>query len=77
MGDLYRYFNEDGELLYVGKSVSAPMRLLKNKYKNSWFDEVVEITIDKIDDPTELMLAEAEAIRTERPKYNVQHNKNR
>jgi hypothetical protein len=42
---LYRHFNEAGELLYVGISMSAFRKLTAHEITAGWFPEIRTITI--------------------------------
>jgi hypothetical protein len=66
---LYRHFNSDNELLYVGISYDAVERLKRHSTEWKWTVARSEITMF----PTreEASAAEAEAVRAERPKFNV------
>jgi predicted GIY-YIG superfamily endonuclease len=70
--DLYRYYDNDGSLLYVGVSLGAIARLQQHRCKAEWFDEVAKVTIEKFGARAEAFAAEAQAIREERPVHNVQ-----
>lgn len=71
-GQLYRHFNAEGELLYVGISMSALIRLAGHKYESHWYDQIAMITIENYDTISEAKEAEKVAIRSENPKYNIQ-----
>jgi len=68
--DLYRHFDKDGVLLYVGRSVNAATRLLGHKRQSGWYDDITTITIEKFDSLEEVIKAEKKAIATENPMYN-------
>jgi len=67
---LYRHFNKDGELLYVGITVSVVGRLVQHKAGSFWFDEIATITIEKYPTHAEVAKAEEDAIKKESPIYN-------
>lgn len=67
--DLYRHFNKAGELLYVGISLSAVVRLSGHRNESGWYDEIKTVTIEKIVRGLP-KYKEFEAIRFEQPKYN-------
>lgn len=73
---LYRWFNTDNELLYVGITNNA-LRRHKAHSKKEWFaNEKIGIVSHQYFDSRELLeLAEREAIKNEKPKYNKVHNK--
>lgn len=68
---LYRAFNAEGELLYVGISRNVPRRLQNHGVRSFWFNEVTTITITRFEDEDVLRQAELLAITVERPKYNI------
>jgi hypothetical protein len=69
--DLYRAFNAEGTLLYVGISFSAIARLMQHKQTSAWWDDAVEIRIEKFATDKDARRAEAEAICNEKPLHNV------
>ena len=72
---LYRMFNAQGELLYIGISTSALARFAQHKADKPWSAEVVRMDIESHDcDRSHIAELEAQAIRAEKPKYNVKHN---
>lgn len=68
---LYRHFNKDDDLLYVGISLSAMTRLLQHQSCAAWFDEIVTVRIERFATRAEVRAAEALAIATERPRHNI------
>lgn len=70
--DLYRHFDASGELLYVGISLSAIGRLAQHKRRASWASQIANVTIETFPTRKEALRAEAQAIVTENPKYNLQ-----
>ena len=73
MTDLYRHYDKDDNLLYVGISLSTLQRLGQHKRNARWFDSITRIGIEKCSDRDEALRKEAYAIKTERPVYNIQH----
>ena len=73
---LYRFFNDQGQLLYVGISNNWQQRL-KQHYKDSDFHyEASVITLERFATRAEVEAAERQAILSENPVYNKQHNPN-
>lgn len=68
---LYRHFDKDGVLLYVGISNDAAKRLSGHKHVSSWFDEIATVTIQAVGSRREAMRLERIAISEEKPKYNI------
>lgn len=72
---LYRHFADDGGLLYVGISLSWPARTKAHVYGSRWFDQVARVEIERFPTREAALEAEREAIRREKPKFNVIHNR--
>jgi hypothetical protein len=72
---LYRFFNSEGDLLYIGVSLSAVYRLSQHKIK-PWYLEISWIDIQWFPSRKIALLAEAEAIKSEFPRFNMMHAKN-
>jgi predicted GIY-YIG superfamily endonuclease len=69
---LYRMFDEQNNLLYVGISQNWFDRLATHKAEKIWIDETKSITLDWYADTASAAIAERTAIRWENPKYNKQ-----
>jgi excinuclease UvrABC nuclease subunit len=70
---LYRLWDANGELLYVGISKSAVRRLTDHQRGKPWADEINRVTITNVSTRAEAERLEIEAIANENPKYNVRH----
>ena len=68
---LYRWFDKDDNLLYVGISYSAMVRASQHKDASHWYDAAVKSTIENFNCRDDAIKAERLAIITEKPKYNV------
>lgn len=68
---LYRFFDEEGRLLYVGVSTSAPNRMKQHRATKPWFTQVASATFSHLPTRNAALEAEAVAIRTEKPLMNV------
>jgi len=75
MQQLYRHFNSKDELMYIGISLSTVARLSQHKEHSHWFSDITKVTIEKYETREEVLLAEKQAIQTEKPLYNIKHNK--
>jgi hypothetical protein len=72
---LYRLYDADGELLYIGISYSAIARFAKHKQTQPWIDDVCRIEIESHEvDRWEIEAMEIAAIQAERPRHNVIRN---
>ena len=72
--DLYRHFDSNGTLLYIGISLSTLNRLGQHKDNSHWFNSISNITIEKFNTREEALLAEKDSIINEKPYYNTIHN---
>ena len=72
---LYRLYDAEGELLYVGISLSAIQRLSDHMKGKLWAEDIARVDVAWYDSRTDALAAEAKAIRAEWPRHNVQHNK--
>lgn len=69
---LYRLFDADGELLYIGISYSAIARFAQHKTEKPWIGEVRRVEIEPHDvTRAEIAGMEMDAITAENPRYNV------
>lgn len=72
---LYRHFAADGSLLYVGISLSWPQRTRSHARHARWFEEVARVEIEHFPTREAALGAEREAIKSEKPRFNVVHNR--
>ena len=71
-GSLYRCFDENGALLYVGISKSALARVSAHSVESAWYPSVAKISIENFDSVSAAANAEKLAIATENPLHNKQ-----
>lgn len=76
MIDLYRFFDADERLLYVGISLNAAKRASEHKKDKQWWSDVARMEVQHLDvsSRSEAEELERKAIRAERPVHNVMHN---
>jgi predicted GIY-YIG superfamily endonuclease len=72
---LYRLYNADDELLYIGISKSAIHRLHEHLTQQPWADQVAKQTIERYETRDAAVIAERNAIQSEAPTHNIVHNK--
>ena len=72
---LYHIYGEADSLLYIGVSKHFGVRWQQHAQKQPWWNERRRMTVDFYDTRDEALDAEALAIFTEQPKYNVLHRK--
>lgn len=71
---LYRFFDEDESLLYVGLSINAYNRFKAHRHQSYWFKDATTVKFEFYPDLETVRRAETTAIRTERPRHNVSQN---
>jgi hypothetical protein len=74
---LYRFWDSAGRLLYVGISVNPLSRFDQHRAEKPWWDDIASVTIERYPNRSEVLDAEREAIRSEKPAFNVTHNTSR
>jgi len=74
METLYRLFDDDGQLLYVGISSNWRERFHAHEKNQSWWDLVTNITLERFESREAVAEAERVAIKLERPSKNKQHS---
>jgi predicted GIY-YIG superfamily endonuclease len=67
---LYRFWNADNELLYVGISSNFFARVGAHKNTQPWFSQVAYTTLEHFPNRKSVDAAETKAIRTEHPLHN-------
>lgn len=68
---VYRFYDEDWRLLYVGISKQIPMRLRSHNSEKPWWTDACTLTLEHYPTRHEALAAEAAAIVTENPVYNI------
>jgi hypothetical protein len=67
---LYRHFDADGRLLYVGISM-RPFQRLYNHDRSHWSQDIATVRIEWFYSRKEALQAELRAITTENPAHNL------
>lgn len=70
---LYRHFDADGALLYVGISCRPITRLKQHEHDSSWAAQIARVSVERFLTRQEALEAERLAIKKERPRHNVIH----
>lgn len=70
---LYRLFNEDDRLLYIGVTRNPPARLAAHRKK--WGELISHVTWEERPSAEDALLAEKKAIESEHPMLNIEHPK--
>jgi predicted GIY-YIG superfamily endonuclease len=68
---VYRLFDADDRLLYVGCSGDLNKRLRDHRCKTDWFPAVARTTVEAFPTREEALAAELEAIHSEAPAHNM------
>lgn len=71
---LYRFFDAEDTLLYVGITNSPRTRFNNHRSDKSWFRHVVRSTMEHFGTREALEAAEIRAIQEEKPKHNIMHS---
>jgi len=72
---LYRFYDDTEQLLYVGITANPPQRFKAHRADKHWWSTVSTVRLQTFMSRRELESAEREAIKSERPIYNVTHNR--
>lgn len=67
---MYRCFDAEGRLLYVGQTEHPRARLRQHRVSQPWWGEVVDVRVEEHPDRAAALAVEAEAIRCELPVHN-------
>src|SRR3990172_9525573 len=67
---LYRHYDRNGILLYVGVSLSTLNRLKQHEDNAHWFNDIVDIKIERCDSRQRALELERTAINKENPLHN-------
>ena len=67
---LYRHYNAEGKLLYVGISLNHLARLTQHRSSAHWYEDIVQVTIEWFATRDEAENAEQMAIIGENPLHN-------
>jgi len=72
---LYRFFDAEGVLLYVGITHDLSMRFSTHSVERWWWGQWAYSTVVRYYSRAALEAAERRAIKSEKPLHNVVHNK--
>jgi predicted GIY-YIG superfamily endonuclease len=70
---VYRLYDADDRLLYVGMTSDSERRMQAHASGKVWWNQVAHQVIEWHPGKADALTAEAAAIRTEFPRYNVVH----
>jgi len=69
---LYRQFDSNGRLLYVGVAKNVDRRQSIHKYKSRWHEQIHTVTTEQFSTRQAALEAEGAAILNEKPVFNRQ-----
>ena len=67
---IYRHYDADGQLLYVGITNNPKRRLAEHRCRAIWRDEIDRVDVKWVGSREDALAAEAKAIREEIPVFN-------
>lgn len=68
---VYRFFDADGALLYVGLTCNPGKRWEQHSAEKLWWSDVAEVTVEQHPNRAAADHAETVAIQAENPRYNI------
>lgn len=68
---LYRLFDQEGRLLYVGVAFDPEARWKGHAAEKAWWGLVMERRVEWFDTRTDALIAEVAAIKADLPLYNI------
>ena len=68
---LYRHFDSNGILLYVGISLNSAYRQEQHRKNSAWFYSIARIEVERFASRDEASAAERAAIKSEFPLFNL------
>lgn len=69
---LYRFYDADGRLLYVGITFALKQRWRMHRQEKEWWPLVAANQVEWLPDRWQAMTAETAAIKAEKPLFNIQ-----
>lgn len=72
---VYKHFDANGQLLYIGVSLNHLARLAQHSDTSHWFNDIARIEVIACETRAAALAKERSLIRAERPKHNKQHNR--
>jgi excinuclease UvrABC nuclease subunit len=70
---VYRLFDNEGRLIYVGCSHDPESRIYMHRHKAWWAPQIDRIKLKVFPDRQAAIEAEAKAIKEENPRWNINH----
>jgi hypothetical protein len=70
---VYRCFDRDGRLVYVGASCLGLVRFHQHQAEKGWWPCVARVEVEHYANRAEALAAERAAIEAEAPRFNIHH----
>jgi DNA-directed RNA polymerase subunit N (RpoN/RPB10) len=67
---VYRAYDAQGQLLYVGKSIGLLTRLRDHRSTDKWWKAISRLELEHFDSPEDAFVREAQLIHELKPPYN-------
>lgn len=74
MFDVYRLYNSDGLLLYIGQSCNTAARIAQHRRNPDWGHRIHRVETEAHQTRAQALEAESRAIAAELPHYNILGN---
>lgn len=74
---LYRFYDTDGVLLYIGITADLGSRLTQHSDDKPWWCDVTQVHVEHHPSREAVLAAEQQAISAEQPLHNITHNRRR
>src|SRR5690554_1450800 len=71
---LYRFYDKDDRLLYVGITNNFGARFSHHSNLKAWWEDVARSSMEHFPNRKAALAAERAAIVAERPRFNIVHN---
>ncbi len=72
---LYRFFDSESRLLYIGRTWNPTVRMSQHQRKQPWWADVAHVAIEQFDSDVSVRQAERRAIVAKRPLHNIALNR--
>lgn len=72
---VYRMYDKEGRLLYIGQSVNPATRPMQLADHRAWVTDIARITLDWLPSRQDAIAEEERAIQAENPMHNVVYNR--
>lgn len=70
---VYKHYDTDGRLLYIGSTRKFPSRTMEHEAASRWYRLVAQIKIEKFESMSDALARERELIELKKPPFNIAH----